>query len=55
VSYRLRYVEGAHDNRFRTIRYPRESLPGIPTRERAEQALAAMPEPSRMEIEETED
>lgn len=49
-TYRLRYVAGAHNDAYKTIRYPALSRPGYPTRERAEQVLAAMPEPSRMEI-----
>lgn len=55
MSFRLRYVKGAHNDAFTSIRYPPESKPGYPTRERAEQVRAAMPEPNRMEIEEVTD
>lgn len=54
MSYRLRYVAGAYHDAFTSIRYPALSRPGYPTRERAEQVLAAMPEPARMEIEESD-
>lgn len=52
MSFRLRYVAGAYHDQFKSIRYPAASSPGYPTRERAEQVLAAMPDPDRMEIEE---
>jgi hypothetical protein len=52
-TYRLRYdPETALGHKYASIRYPRQSLPGIPTRGRAEQALAAMPNGADMLIEE---
>lgn len=54
MTYRLRYVPGAHNDHFRSIRYPRPSLPGYATRERAEQVREAMPDPSSFEIEESD-
>lgn len=50
MSFRLAYVPGAYNDRFHLIRYPAPNRPGYPTRERAEQVRAAMPEPSRMEV-----
>lgn len=55
MSFRLRYRDGAYDDKFRSIRYPSTNRPGYPTRERAETVLAAMPDPARMEIEEVSD
>lgn len=46
---------GAHHDRFGSIRYPRPSLPGYATRERAEQVREAMPDPGNFEIEEVND
>jgi len=51
MSYRLRYIPGTPPgDKFPTITYPLRPKPGYPTRERAETVLAAMPDPSRMEI-----
>jgi hypothetical protein len=47
--YRLRYVKGAHDDRFPLLRYPRESTPAVP-RETAELMRRAMPHPELFEI-----
>lgn len=55
MSFRLRYVPGAYHDQFRSIRYPPTSKPGYPTRDRAEQVRASMPEPTRMEITEDDD
>lgn len=56
MSFRLRYTPGTNDGiRFASIRYPSTWQPGYPTRERAAIVLAAMPNPSRMEIVEEED
>lgn len=51
MTYRLRYIPGTPDgDKFPTITYPLAHHPGYPTRERAERVLAAMPNPSRMEV-----
>ena len=56
MTFRLRYIPDTNDGvRFATIRYPSTWQPGYPTRERAAQVLAAMPNPGRMEIIEEED
>lgn len=52
MSFRLKYIDGAFHDQFKTIRYPAQTRPGYPTRARAEQVRAAMPDPDRMEIEE---
>lgn len=55
MTYRLKYRETAHHGRFATIRYPAANRPGYPTRERAEQVRAAMPEPDNFEVEQQEE
>lgn len=55
TSFRLRYVPGAHNDHFTQIRYPAPNHPGYPTMERAQQVLAAMPNPKLMEIISEED
>ena len=51
TSFRLRYKrDSTTAERLPTLTYPLYTQPGYPTRERAEQVLAAMPEPGRMEI-----
>lgn len=56
TSYRLRYTPGTHDgDRFPLTRYPAPTRPAYPTRERAEQVLAAMPRPGVMEVVSEED
>lgn len=56
MSFRLRYIPGTPAGiRFSTITWPLAHKPGYATRERAETVLAAMPEPSRMEVFEEKD
>ncbi len=51
MSYRLRYIPGTPaGDQFPTITWPLGHKPGYATRERAEIVLAAMPDPTRMEI-----
>jgi len=55
MSFRLRYIPGTPDgDKFPNITWPLSYRPGYPTRERAQVVLAAMPNPSRMEIYEEE-
>lgn len=56
MSFRLRYIPGTPaGDKFPTITYPLSHRPGYPTRERAAVVLAAMPDPTRMEIYEETD
>lgn len=56
MSFRLRYIPGTPaGDKFPTITYPLSHHPGYPTRERAAVVLAAMPDPTRMEIYEETD
>ncbi len=51
MSYRLRYIPGTPTaDKFPTITWPLSHNPGYRTRERAETVLAAMPDPTRMEV-----
>lgn len=51
MTFRLRYIPGTPSgHKFPDITYPLRPKPGYPTRERAAIVLAAMPDPSRMEI-----
>lgn len=56
MSFRLRYIPGTPSgDKFPTITYPLAHKPGYSTRERAQTVLAAMPDPTRMEIVEESD
>ena len=51
MSFRLRYTPGSDPAiKFPHITWPLSHNPGYPTRERAETVLAAMPDPTRMEV-----
>jgi len=51
TSFRIRYTLGSPTAaRFPTITYPLRPKPGYASRERAEVVLAAMPDPTRMEV-----
>jgi len=51
MSFRIRYIPGTNaGTRFARITYPLSHHRGYPTRELAERVLAAMPDPTRMEI-----
>lgn len=49
-AYRLKFTATAHNGMFPRFRYPSATQPPYPTRERAEQVRAAMPEPENFEI-----
>jgi len=55
TAFRLEYKPDAYDGKFASIRYPSRQSPGFSSRRQAELALAAMPDPARMQIVETEE